>query len=144
MATKTAKATKPTKATKSAVETKAVKAVKEPKKAVSAPKAEKEAPAVKAKKVSTATFDLQNAEKATIIESFAQKTGDTGSPEVQVALLSHKIVKLIDHLNLNKKDNHSRRGLLKVVAKRRRILTYLQGLDASRYGELIAKLGLKK
>lgn len=83
-------------------------------------------------------------DKQKIIEKFAQKQGDTGSPEVQVALLSHKIDKLTQHLEINKKDNHSRRGLLKVIAKRRRILTYLQKLDEKRYKNLIAKLGLKK
>ena len=65
-------------------------------------------------------------DKQKIIEKFAQHKGDTGSPEVQVALLTHKISKLTGHLEENKKDNHSRRGLLKVVAKRRRILNYLQ------------------
>ena len=83
-------------------------------------------------------------DKNKIIEEFAQKKGDTGSPEVQVALLTHKITKLSQHLEINKKDNHSRRGLLKVIAKRRRILNYLQKLDDKRYKKLIAKLGLKK
>lgn len=83
-------------------------------------------------------------DKQKIIDMFAQKKGDTGSPEVQVALLSHKIGKLTEHLNINKKDNHSRRGLLKVIAKRRRILNYLQKLDEKRYKELIKKLNLKK
>lgn len=82
--------------------------------------------------------------KQEIIEQFAQKKGDTGSPEVQVALLTHKIQRLTGHLEENKKDNHSRRGLLKVIAKRRRILNYLQKLDEERYGGLIKKLGLKK
>jgi len=83
-------------------------------------------------------------DKQKIIESFSQKKGDTGSPEVQIALLTHKIDKLIGHLDINKKDNHSRRGLLKVIAKRRRILNYLLGLDEKRYKKLITKLGLKK
>lgn len=83
-------------------------------------------------------------EKAQIIEMFAQKSGDTGSPEVQVALLTQKIERLSEHLDINKKDNHSRRGLLKVIAKRRRILNYLQKLDAKRYKGLIEKIGLKK
>lgn len=150
MATKT---TKPTKAVtakkevkkviKEVVETPQVEAAAVPEETPQNEMAELTAPAKKGKK-STATFDLHAAQKGTIIESFAQKSGDTGSPEVQVALLSHKIVKLIEHLNLNKKDNHSRRGLLKVVAKRRRILSYLQGLNEERYSGLIAKLGLKK
>ena len=70
-------------------------------------------------------------EKQKIIEKFGQKKGDTGSPEVQAALLSHKIEKLTEHLDINKKDNHSRRGLLKVIAKRR-------------YKKLIKEIGLKK
>ena len=82
--------------------------------------------------------------KQEIIDMFAQKKGDTGSPEVQVALLTFKIQRLTNHLEGNKKDNHSRRGLLKVIAKRRRILNYLQKLDAKRYKVLIGKLSLKK
>lgn len=82
--------------------------------------------------------------KQEIIDGFAQKKGDTGSPEVQVALLSYKIQRLSSHLEENKKDNHSRRGLLKVIAKRRRILNYLQKLDEKRYKELIKKLDMKK
>lgn len=83
-------------------------------------------------------------DKQKLIEMFAQKSGDTGSPEVQVALLSQKIDRLTDHLGENKKDNHSRRGLLKVIAKRRRIINYLKKLDEARYKELIKKLGLKR
>lgn len=83
-------------------------------------------------------------DKPGIIEKFAQKSGDTGSPEVQAALLTLKIEKLTGHLNVNQKDNHSRRGLLKVIAKRRRILNYLQKLDEKRYKKLIDQLGLKK
>jgi small subunit ribosomal protein S15 len=83
-------------------------------------------------------------DKQKLMEMFAQKEGDTGSPEVQVALLTQKITKLTSHLEINKKDNHSRRGLLKVIAKRRRIINYLQKLDEIRYKELIKKLGLKR
>ena len=83
-------------------------------------------------------------DKQKIIDKFGQKKGDTGSPEVQVALLSHKIEKVTEHLNINKKDNHSRRGLLKVIAKRRRILNYLQLLDEKRYKKLIKEIKLKK
>ena len=83
-------------------------------------------------------------DKQSLIDIFAQKKGDTGSPEVQVALLTQKINRLTDHLGENKKDNHSRRGLLKVIAKRRRILNYLNKLDEKRYKVVIAKLGLKK
>jgi len=83
-------------------------------------------------------------DKQKLIDSFAQHKGDTGSPEVQIALLSHKIIKLTEHLDENKKDNHSRRGLLKVIAKRRRILNYLQKLDEKRYKKLLKQIGLKK
>lgn len=83
-------------------------------------------------------------DKQKLIEQFAQHKGDTGSPEVQAALLTHKINKLTEHLGENKKDNHSRRGLLKVIAKRRRILNYLQKLDEKRYKKNIQQLGLKK
>jgi len=83
-------------------------------------------------------------DKQEIIKKFAQRKGDTGSPEVQGALLSYKINRLIGHLDENKKDNHSRRGLLKIVAKRRRILNYLQKLDSKRYKKLIGELDLKK
>lgn len=83
-------------------------------------------------------------DKQELINMFSQKDGDTGSPEVQIALLTQKITKLAEHLEENKKDNHSRRGLLKVIAKRRRILNYLQKLDEPRYKELIKKLELKK
>lgn len=83
-------------------------------------------------------------DKKQIIEAFAQHKGDTGSPEVQVALLSQKIQKLSQHLDVNKKDNHSRRGLLKVIAKRRRILGYLQKLDGARYKKVIADIDIKR
>lgn len=83
-------------------------------------------------------------DKHVIIKKFAQHDGDTGSPEVQVALLSQKIQKLSSHLEENKKDNHSRRGLLKIIAKRRRIMGYLQKLDNSRYQGLIQVLDMKK
>ncbi len=83
-------------------------------------------------------------DKQKIIEMFSQKDGDTGSPEVQVALLTYKINRLVEHLDINKKDNHSRRGLLKIIAKRRRILNYLLKLDEKRYKVLIKKLDLKK
>ena len=83
-------------------------------------------------------------DKQKIIEKFAQHKGDTGSPEVQIALLTNKIDKLTKHLEENKKDNHSRRGLLKTIAKRRRLLNYLQKLDNKRYQKLISELGLKK
>lgn len=81
-------------------------------------------------------------EKKKIIEKFAQKKGDTGSPEVQVALLTAQIEKLSEHLKHNKKDVHSRRGLLSMVAKRRRLLAYLERKDKARHKVLVEKLGL--
>jgi len=83
-------------------------------------------------------------EKTKIIEEFAIKRGDTGSPEVQVALLTNKINKLTKHLKSHRKDDHSRRGLLSMVSKRRRLLTYLKNKEEKRYKTLIKKLGLKR
>lgn len=83
-------------------------------------------------------------DKKKIIDDFATKNGDTGSPEVQIALLSHKIDKLVGHLTQNPKDDHSRRGLLGVVSKRRRLLTYLQKKAGERYKVVIKKLKLGK
>lgn len=83
-------------------------------------------------------------EKKKIIEKFAQTEGDTGSPEVQVALLTEQIDRLSKHLQEHKKDVHSRRGLLSMVAKRRRLLAYLQRTEEKRYKELVNKLGLSK
>ncbi len=82
--------------------------------------------------------------KLELIKKFAREKGDTGSPEVQIALLSTQINKLIDHLKEHKKDVHSRRGLLSMVAKRRRLLAYLRKKDEARYKELIKSLGLDK
>lgn len=117
----------------------AVKAKKEPVK-----KVEKATKSTKEVKTVAINVSDEAVEKQKIIEKFAQKNGDTGSPEVQIALLSYKIGRLSEHLNQNKKDNHSRRGLLKVVAKRRRILNYLQKLSEDRYKVLIGSLNLKK
>lgn len=83
-------------------------------------------------------------DKKKIIEQFATKSGDTGSPEVQVALLTHKIDKLVDHLKHNPKDNHSRRGLLGMISKRRRLLNYLQKKAEDRYKDVVSKLNLSK
>lgn len=82
--------------------------------------------------------------KEGVIKKFAQGKGDTGSPEVQAALLSEKINKLVDHLKAHKKDEHSRRGLLSMVNKRRRLLFYLQKKDIKRYNDLVKKIGLSK
>jgi small subunit ribosomal protein S15 len=83
-------------------------------------------------------------DKETIIAKHAQHDGDTGSPEVQVALLTARITTLTDHLKTHKKDHHSRRGLLKMVGQRRRLLNYLQGRDLERYRALIKELELRK
>lgn len=82
--------------------------------------------------------------KQEIIKKFALSENDTGSPEVQVALLTARINHLNEHLKDNKQDHHSRRGLLKMVGKRRNLLTYLQKKDIERYRKLIAELGLRK
>ncbi len=79
-----------------------------------------------------------------VVESFGKHATDTGSPEVQVALLTERINHLTDHLKVHKKDNHSRRGLLMMVGKRRRLLRYLQNQDVERYRSLIAKTGLRR
>ena len=83
-------------------------------------------------------------EKQKIIKKFAQTKGDTGSPEVQIALLSYKIKNLTDHLKNHKKDVHSRRGLLSMVSKRRRLLAYLLKKDEVRYKTVVAGLKLSK
>ena len=82
--------------------------------------------------------------KAEIIEKFGRTEGDTGSPEVQIALLTERIQELTAHLQNNHKDHHSRRGLLKMVGHRRRLLAYLKYKDIERYRALIEKLGLRK
>ena len=82
--------------------------------------------------------------KKTVIKKFATHEGDTGSPEVQVALLSERINYLTEHFKTHAKDHHSRRGLLKLVGQRRRLLDYLKQKDAERYAELIRKLGIRK
>jgi small subunit ribosomal protein S15 len=82
--------------------------------------------------------------KAAIVAEYQQSEGDTGSPEVQVALLTHNIVGLQDHFKVNKKDHHSRRGLIRMVNQRRKLLDYLKGKDATRYTSLIKRLGLRR
>ncbi|MFN2489930.1 MAG: 30S ribosomal protein S15 [Actinomycetota bacterium] len=83
-------------------------------------------------------------EKQGIITEHARGEGDTGSPEVQVALLSRRISELTEHLKTHPKDHHSRRGLLRMVGRRRRLLGYLQREDIERYRSLIARLGLRR
>ena len=82
--------------------------------------------------------------KAEIIEKYRVDEKDTGSPEVQIALLTERINELTEHLKTHKKDNHSRRGLLKMVGKRRNLLNYLTKKDVQRYRDIVAKLGLRK
>jgi small subunit ribosomal protein S15 len=82
--------------------------------------------------------------KEEVIKEHAREAGDTGSPEVQVAILTERINNLTDHFKAHHKDNHSRRGLLMMVNKRRSLLDYLKKKDTARYSDLIAKLGLRK
>ena len=84
------------------------------------------------------------AQKAEIVQNYQRAAADTGSPEVQVALLTARINDLTGHFKANMKDHHSRRGLLKMVSRRRKLLDYLRSKDADRYVALIAKLGLRK
>ena len=83
-------------------------------------------------------------EKQAIIEAYKMHEGDTGSPEVQIAVLTHRIKTLTEHLKSNKKDFHSRRGLMKMVGHRRNLLGYLQKKDINRYRAIVEKLGLRK
>lgn len=87
---------------------------------------------------------LTNERKTSVIGSFRTHDADTGSPEVQVALLSERITYLTEHFKTHVKDHHSRRGLLKLVGQRRRLLDYLKRKDTDRYAELIKKLGIRK
>ena len=87
---------------------------------------------------------LSTAEKETIITQVQKHEGDTGSPEVQIALLTERINQLTDHLRANKHDHHSRRGLLQMVGRRRRLLAYLSRNDIERYRATIARHGLRK
>ncbi|RCL00219.1 MAG: small subunit ribosomal protein S15 [Candidatus Tokpelaia sp. JSC189] len=82
--------------------------------------------------------------KQSIIKEFATKANDTGSPEVQIAVLSERIANLTDHFKTHKKDNHSRRGLLKLVSQRRSLLDYLKKIEVKRYEALISRLGLRR
>jgi small subunit ribosomal protein S15 len=83
-------------------------------------------------------------EKAKVIKDFATKDGDTGSPEVQIAILSSRIATLTEHFKTHKKDNHSRRGLLKLVAQRRKLLDYTRAKDEARYQDIIKRLGIRR
>lgn len=87
---------------------------------------------------------ISKTEKQEIIKAYAVHEGDTGSPEVQVAVLTAEINRLNDHLKQHKHDHHSRRGLLRMVGKRRNLLTYLRNKDINRYASLIERLGLRR
>lgn len=82
--------------------------------------------------------------KQEIIATFKREENDTGSPEVQIALLTERITELTEHLKVHQKDNHSRRGLLKMIGKRRNLLNYLAEKDVNRYREIVKKLSLRK
>jgi small subunit ribosomal protein S15 len=138
-------------ATKTTKKTAAPKEVKEKKVAAPVVKA---APAKKAPKAAAKTkaavkkeeidLSVPSEEKQEVISQYQVKEGDTGSPEVQVALLTKRIEKLVLHLKGNPSDNHSRRGLLGIVSKRRRLLNYLEKKDTKRYKDIAQKLGLGK
>ena len=87
---------------------------------------------------------LAKADKETIVNEFRTHQADTGSPEVQVALLSKRINDLTEHFKTHKKDNHSRRGLLKMVSQRRSLLDYLKRIDIERYHQVVSRLGLRR
>jgi small subunit ribosomal protein S15 len=89
-------------------------------------------------------MSITSSRKADVIKSYATKSGDTGSPEVQVAILSERITNLTEHFKTHVKDNHSRRGLLKLVSQRRQLLDYLRQADEARYKSLIEKLGIRR
>jgi small subunit ribosomal protein S15 len=89
-------------------------------------------------------MSLQPERKAELIKSYATKANDTGSPEVQVAILSERISNLTEHFKTHVKDNHSRRGLLKLVSQRRQLLDYLKRSDETRYKTLIERLGIRR
>jgi small subunit ribosomal protein S15 len=82
--------------------------------------------------------------KQTVMSEYGTKEGDTGSPEVQVAILTERIVNLTEHFKTHKKDNHSRRGLLKMVSQRRRLLDYVKDKSEQRYRDLIGRLGIRR
>ena len=89
-------------------------------------------------------MSLSTARKAEVIKAYAAKPTDTGSPEVQIAILTERINGLTDHFKMHKKDNHSRRGLLKMVSQRRQLLDYVKSKDQSRYQKIIERLELRR
>ena len=92
----------------------------------------------------TDTMSITTERKLDVINQYATKPGDTGSPEVQVAVLSERIANLTEHFKTHVKDNHSRRGLIKLVSQRRRLLDYIRATDEKRYDALISRLGLRR
>ncbi|MCY3879201.1 MAG: 30S ribosomal protein S15 [Rhodobacteraceae bacterium] len=89
-------------------------------------------------------MSITNEQKAQLINEYATKDGDTGSPEVQVAILSTRILALTEHFRTHKKDEHSRRGLYKLIARRRKLLDYVKSRNVERYQSLIGRLGLRR
>ncbi|MBI1251953.1 MAG: 30S ribosomal protein S15 [Alphaproteobacteria bacterium] len=89
-------------------------------------------------------MSITQARKGALISEYATTKGDTGSPEVQIAILSERISNLTEHFKTHKKDNHSRRGLLKLVSQRRRLLDYVKDKDNARYQRIIERLGLRR
>ena len=89
-------------------------------------------------------MSITTSRKAELIKDYGNKSGDTGSPEVQVAILSERITNLTEHFKTHVKDNHSRRGLLKMVSQRRQLLDYLKRTDEKRYKSIIEKLGIRR
>ena len=89
-------------------------------------------------------MSITPARKEELIKEFATKDGDTGSPEVQIAILTERIKNLTEHFKGHKKDNHSRRGLLKMVSQRRKLLDYARGKDEARYQDIIKRLGIRR
>ena len=89
-------------------------------------------------------MSITTARKAELIKSYGSKAGDTGSPDVQIAVLSERINNLTEHFKTHVKDNHSRRGLLKLVSQRRQLLDYLARIDEARYKSLIERLGIRR
>jgi small subunit ribosomal protein S15 len=101
-------------------------------------------PCVRRKNLNEVKIPMTQAEKTEIMQNFARHEGDTGSPEVQIAVLTKRINELTEHLKIHKKDHHSRRGLLKMVGHRRNLLAYLTKIDIERYRTVIAELGIRK
>jgi len=89
-------------------------------------------------------LSITSEEKAKVLKEYATKDGDTGSPEVQVAILTSRINTLTEHFKTHKKDNHSRRGLLKMVAQRRKLLDFLKNKEEQRYKDLISRLSIRR